>query len=51
MVDDALRFVRTLRERGAPNLTVSSVVLDGEYHSTVPIAVLTRGLRHVFEQR
>lgn len=48
MVDDMERFVAALAARNAPGLELAAHVFPGEYHNTVPGAVLTRGLRHVF---
>ena len=46
MVDDLDRFVTKLRTGAALDLAYE--VLPGEFHATVPGAVLTRGLRFVF---
>ena len=45
MVADMEQFVATLRGRGYPRLEVESLVLPGEYHVTVPLVALSRGLR------
>ena len=45
MVEDLRRFVTRLREVAPQALAIDSLVIEDEYHATVPWTVLTRGLR------
>jgi len=49
MVDDAERYVRTLAGRGYPGLSLGSAVIADEFHVTAAGAILTRGLRWLFD--
>ena len=49
MVDDLERFVEQLRGRGYPSLDLRCDVFPDEFHVTVPLLVLSRGLRYVYE--
>jgi ferri-bacillibactin esterase len=48
MVDDLVRFADRLGARRYPNLELELAVFPDEFHATVPAAVLSHGLRHLF---
>ena len=49
MVDDMSRFVDRLRSRAYPGLELTSEVFADEFHVTVPLLNLGRGLRRVYD--
>jgi predicted alpha/beta superfamily hydrolase len=49
MVDDMARLVDQLAEREYPGLRMRSEVFPGEFHITVPLLTLSRGLRFVYD--
>jgi predicted alpha/beta superfamily hydrolase len=48
MVDDLRRLTDSLLSRRYPNFDMTVAVYPDEFHATVPAAVLTHGLRHLF---
>jgi len=48
MVDDLARFTRTITARNYPSLGWTSEVIPDEFHISVAMVVLSRGLRHHF---
>lgn len=46
MVDDMRRFTSQLASRNYPTLDLQTIEVADEFHATVPVAVLTRALRH-----
>jgi uncharacterized protein len=49
MVDDMTRMVDRLRGRRYPSLDLHSEIFPGEFHVTVPLLNLSRGLRWLFD--
>jgi hypothetical protein len=49
MVDDLQRLVDQLGGRGYPGLRMRHEVFPGEFHVTVPLLTLSRGLRFVYD--
>jgi predicted alpha/beta superfamily hydrolase len=49
MVDDVRRLGDRLAARRYPGLDVTTEILPGEFHVTVPAVALSRGLRHLFD--
>lgn len=49
MVDDMTRMVDRLTQRRYPSLQLHSTVLPNEFHVTVPLLSLSRGLRYLYD--
>jgi predicted alpha/beta superfamily hydrolase len=49
MVSDTIKMVEQLRQLDWPKTRVELDIFPGEYHITVPLLTLSRGLRNVFD--